>query len=678
SPVFSGIPAPITAISDAGQCGATISWDEPVATDNCQPVGLGSDHTSGDFFDVGTTLVTYSVSDPSGNVTEESFMISISDEENPEFGPFEELILASTDPESCQATVTWDQPLVTDNCAVSETTSSHQPGDLFPVGDTVVDISTTDVNGNETSVSITVSVFDLELPQIVGLPQEITAPTGEGVCDGGIATWDEPTYTDNCSATGLGSSAPSGTFFALGTTIVTYSVVDGSGNENTATISVTIIDSESPVFTSLPGSLVGSNTQGLCGAPLSWDPPTATDNCSVDTITLSHDSGQDFPVGDTVVTAVATDIYGNETTEEFTVTILDEESPQFTSVPQNSEVENEVGQCGAAVSWIEPAGSDNCQASNIEADHVNGGFFEVGTTLVIFTITDTAGNETSESFEITVLDQELPSITAMPADLTVTTDPGTCAAAVGWDSAEASDNCQILSFSSDFQSGDLFPTGTTTVVYTAQDLSGNTHTDSFQITVIDEELPEIHDLPANILVSTDPGACTAVVDWVQETSSDNCEVLEHISSHQPQDTFELGTTTVDVSVSDIHGNSTSASFTVTVNDDESPQIVGMPADATLDNEAGLCVAILNWEEPTSTDNCQASVPISDIASGSIFSIGTTVVTYSTEDPSGNISTEIFTVTVEDVDAPVIDSMPTDIEVVAPEGSCDAVVSWLEP
>ena len=43
-----------------------------------------------------------------------------------------------TDPGSCQATVIWPAVTASDNCGIASLTSSHEPGDVFPVGNTVV------------------------------------------------------------------------------------------------------------------------------------------------------------------------------------------------------------------------------------------------------------------------------------------------------------------------------------------------------------------------------------------------------------------------------------------------------------------------------------------------------------------------------------------------------------
>jgi len=55
---------------------------------------------------------------------------------------------------------------------------------------------------------------------------------------------------------------------------------------------------------------------------VTYPAPTATDNCSTPTVTTSHPSGSVFPVGTTTVTVTATDADGNQSTCQFTVTVL--------------------------------------------------------------------------------------------------------------------------------------------------------------------------------------------------------------------------------------------------------------------------------------------------------------------------------------------------------------------
>lgn len=77
APTISGCPGNITQEAEEGQWGASVSWTEPVASDNCVLVNLTSSQSPGDFFNVGTTVVTYIALDEAGNASECQFFVTV-------------------------------------------------------------------------------------------------------------------------------------------------------------------------------------------------------------------------------------------------------------------------------------------------------------------------------------------------------------------------------------------------------------------------------------------------------------------------------------------------------------------------------------------------------------------------------------------------------------------------
>ncbi|MGM0946597.1 MAG: HYR domain-containing protein, partial [Bacteroidota bacterium] len=354
------------------------------------------------------------------------------------------------------------------------------------------------------------------------------------------------------------------------TILVDFKVEDTNGNVSVKTFKVTVNDTEKPVITNVPSDIIIDNDLNTCGAVVSWTEPNATDNCGIESFAADQANGSIFPVGTTTVTYTATDIHGNTETASFTVTITDNELPVITNVPANISVNNDAGVCGAVVTWTEPIASDNCEIAAFTSDHTSGDEFPVGETTVTYTATDIHGNSETASFTVTVTDNGLPVITNVPANITVNNDTGVCGAVVTWTDPQAADNCGIESFTAVYASGDLFPVGETTVTYTATDIHGNTETASFTVTVTDNELPVITNVPANITVNNDAGICGAVVIWTEPNVADNCGIESFSSDQANGSTFPVGTTTVTYTATDIHGNTETASFTVTVTDNELP------------------------------------------------------------------------------------------------------------
>ena len=72
----------------------------------------------------------------------------------------------------------------------------------------------------------------------------------------------------------------------------------------------------------------------------------------------------------------------------------------------------------------------------------------------------------------------------VPELLVVNTDPGLSTAVVSWHQPSATDNSgEPVTLNSNFNSGDKFPIGITTINYTATDTSGNEDSAMFTIAV---------------------------------------------------------------------------------------------------------------------------------------------------------------------------------------------------
>jgi hypothetical protein len=134
--------------------------------------------------------------------------------------------------------------------------------------------------------------------------------------------------------------------------------------------------------------------------------------------------------------------------------------------------------------------------------------------------------------------------------------------------------------------------------------------------------------------------------------------------------FPLGATTVNCSATDTGGLTADGSFTITVVDTKAPDLGDLPSpSASTTNPSGTTVA---WDEPTASDVVDPS-PSEDClpASGSMFPVGTTTVTCTTSDASGNAASGTFDVTVT-LDTPPPPPPPP------PPPASGMSVSWGEP
>lgn len=435
------------------------------------------------------------------------------------------------------------------------------------------------------------------------------------------------------------------------------------------------METVNPVISGCPADIMVPSDASGCSTAVDWIPPTAADNCGAVTLSSTHDPLDTFLVGSTEVIYTATDDYGNTSTCSFDVIVGDETDPVFAGCPTDKIVSADA-LCGASVSWTEPIVSDNCGVVAPVGSHSPGATFPLGTTAVLYTATDAAGNSSTCTFNVIVNDATDPVITGCPvADIVAVAD-GSCEAIVSWSPLSATDNCGLATFVSSHDSGDAFPLGTTTVLYTATDLAGNASTCTFDVIVNDEADPAITGCPSTDIIAVTNASCQAVVFWTDPTVVDNCSVTSWVSSHDPGDTFDKGTTLVTYTATDAAGNVATCSFKVIVEDNTDPVFTGCMASDIVVSADASCEANATWTAPVASDNCSISNETTTHVPGSNFPLGTTQVTYTAIDDSGNTATCSFDVVVVDDTNPVIAGCQ-DVKATAGE-SCEAIVNWTVP
>ncbi len=678
-------PANITVGSDAGQCGAVVTYTAPIGTDNCSgaTTNLTAGLASGSLFPLGTTTVTYTVTDLFSNTASCSFTVTVNDTEAPATSGCPSNIVLNADG-SCGAIATWTAPTASDNCSGVSIAQTAGPasGSTFPLGTTTITYTATDGAGLTSTCSFTVTVNDVTPPSISGCPGNIVLNASAN-CDA-IAMWTAPTASDNCSGVSIVQTGglASGSAFPLGVSTVTYTATDGAGLTSTCSFTVTVNDVTPPNIIGCPGNIV-LNAGAGCDAIATWTAPTPSDNCSGVSIaqTGGAASGSAFPLGTTTITYTATDGAGLTSTCSFTVTVNDVTPPSISGCPGNIVLNASAG-CDAIATWTAPNASDNCSGVSIAqtGGPASGSAFPLGTTTITYTATDGAGLTSTCSFTVTVNDVTPPSISGCPGNIVLTASAG-CDAIATWSAPTASDNCSGVSIAqtAGAASGSAFPLGTTTITYTATDGAGLTSTCSFTVTVNDVTPPSISGCPANIVLNAGAG-CDAIATWTAPTASDNCSgvSIAQTGGAANGSAFPLGTTTVTYTATDGAGLTSTCSFTVTVNDVTPPSISGCPGSIVLNAGAG-CDAIATWTAPTASDNC-SGVSIAQTggaASGSTFPLGTTTITYTATDGAGLTSTCSFTVAVNDATPPAISGCPADI-VLSASANCDAIATWTAP
>ncbi len=674
-------PASIFALeADAGQCFKTYALPDPTVNDNCgidkievevTDPGTGTPSTpvvwnSGDTYNflVGTTLVSYTVTDLSGNSASCSFSVEVLDKQKPIITCPADITGLEAEPDECFKNYTLPDPTDNDdNCGVAKVEftvtdpgaeAPTSPVELtgtesyhFKVGISTVTYIVADKSGNSDECTFTVEVLDTQDP-IITCPADITGLEAEsGECYKNYTLPAPTDNDDNCAVakveftvTDPGAGSPTSPViltgvksynFKVGTSTVTYIVADKSGNSDECTFTVEVLDKQKPTI-ECPGDIAGLVAEsGECYRNYTLPAPTDTDdNCAVakveftvtdpgtssptTPVVLTGAESYNFLVGTSTVTYIVTDKSGNSDECTFTVEVLDTQDPTITCPGDIAGLEAELDECFKNYTLPLPlAIDDNCAVAKVE-----------------FTVTDPgAGAATS------------------PVVLT---------------GAESYD----------------FMVGVSTVTYIVTDKSGNTAECTFTVEVLDTQDPTIT-CPGNITgLEAETGKCVKNYTLpFPVPTNDNCGVakveftvtdpgagaatspvvLTGAESYE----FKVGVSTVTYIVTDKSGNTAECTFTVEVLDTQDPTIT-CPADIIIPAEQNRCDVVITGITPITNDNCgveriQYTLSGATVgtgfndASGLRFNLGITSVTYEVFDKAGNSASCGFTIIVKDEQVP---------------------------
>lgn len=152
--------------------------------------------------------------------------------------------------------------------------------------------------------------------------------------------------------------------------------------------------------------------------------------------------------------------------------------------------------------------------------------------------------------------------------------------------------------------------------------------------------------PLVVAISTSGEAQFEAIDLNEGSEDPEMGPLTFSASNTLFSCADLGLQTVTLTVTDQGNLSASCVAIVNVIDDEAPRL-SCPADIVTANDPGECMAVVEYLTLFSaSDNCSVNTSFS-ASSGTTFPIGSSNVEITAVDPSGNISTCVFSILVED-------------------------------
>ncbi|XP_072051926.1 hyalin-like [Amphiura filiformis] len=540
-------------------------------------------------------------------------------------------------------------------------------------------------------------------PPVIRCPDDITALLPMGQTN---ITLNFPLATaiDNSGATPrISYSQPSGSLFNLGTTTVTATASDPSGNTATCTFNVTLTDTEPPMIT-CPAHIEVTSVAGQ-PTPVTYD-TVATDNSGFVTVTVNPPSGSAFRVGDTLVTATAFDQSGNTAVCTFNVTVTSDTTPPTIShegrpgCPENIQVQVPQGQTVATATFTPPIATDG---SGIVLSGTSnwGGATSISilvpsATVVEYVFRDSAGNEARCVFSVSASTFGGPTIDNCPDNIIASHDASSFLMQFTWIEPTIANTANGALTVRNVPPETYFGRGCAPVFYVFEN-GGASEMCAFAVCLWPEgvPIPTGDTTPPSLMCPSDVTAMVPVGQSVQVTyqnaitSDDSGGNVNLVYSPPSGSNFNVGNTLVTVRATDDAGNSRVCTFNVIVEvlRDTTPPTIshegrpGCPENIQVQVPQGQPVATATFTPPIATDASGVASSTSNWGGATSISIlvpSATVVEYVFRDNAGNEARCVFSVSASTFGGPTIGNCPDNIIATHNTSTFLMQFTWSEP
>ena len=535
-----------------------------------------------------------------------------------------------------------------DNCGIANISVSPENFTCADIGPNTVTLTVTDVNGNSASCTSTVIVEDNIAPTAVC--QNITVQLDANGNATITAADVDGGSNDACGIASTTIDVSSFDCSNVGANNVVLTVTDTNGNTSSCTAVVTVEDNVAPtaVCQNITVQLDANGNATITAADVDGG---SNDACGIASTTIDVSSFDCSNVGANNVVLTVTDTNGNTSSCTAVVTVEDNVAP--TAVCQNITVQLDAnGNATITAADVDGGSNDACGIASTTIDVSSFDCSNVGANNVELTVTDTNGNTSSCTAVVTVEDNVAP--TAVCQNITIQLDANGNATITAADvDGGSNDACGIASTTIDLSSFDCSNVGANNVVLTVTDTNGNTSSCTAVVTVVDNIAPLVV-CPADVNSETRLGDCFALVYFPQPYTQDNCGIdsIVQTAGLPSGSQFPVGISTVEFTVTDVNGNVSSCSFTITVTDNEAPIAVCQDITIQLDSNGNASIVAADVDGG-STDNCGVDTIAISTDTFDCSNVGDNNVTFTVTDVNGNTSTCTAIVTVEDITAPVV-------------------------
>ena len=550
----------------------------------------------------------------------------------------------------------------TDNCGNFTLTIDKTSFDCSNAGDTVeVTVTATDLDEmpSVSTTMINVIVLDTIAPVLSVNDIDTVYLDANGafvIADGSFGAM----ATDACEIESLTGNIDTAFCADISNSPITYitTAVDSNNNSTVDTTMLTVLDTVSPIVNVI-NITVELDSNGLATIDSNAFDSGSTDNCSVDSFAIdisSFDCSFINATNDSAVTVTTTiwDASNNMSSATAVATIQDNIAPTVEAVDTFVYLDAN-GQFIIDSSFVIGNVDDNCMSTltyDLSQDTITCANFS--TVDITLSVTDALGNVGSDVSTIEVRDTINPVAVANNVTVytdsmgvaTLTQDMVNTIVGVG-----SSDNCSYTLSVSD-STFDCSEEGLNLETLTVTDISGNTATATFFVTVDDTISPEANAINLTVALN-DNGLVTVDHNMVNDGSWDNC--MDNLTFDLSQTNFDcshLGANNVIFSVQDGNGQSDSTVVVITIEDKTLPTAISQNTTVYLDANGQVVLDVANVNN-NSIDNCGIDSMWLSKDTLDCSNLGVTPITLFVQDNDGNQNSASAVVTVMDTMSPVV-------------------------